>query len=240
MAITSNISTVNVNPLNWTLVWSDEFDGNILDSTKWTARDEHGGLYSPGQVSVSNGNLRLKGEHFAAGYNRSGLVSSNGKFKFRHRLVEIRAKWAHADGVRNQMWCQAPSGGDMSMNIEDTVSAGTVSGQGVCRDRAANVSITTLSGGNGTGTNKWCLIDTRDVWQNYHIWQMEWNASKVVFRLDGVEKWSITGSDVPTEELYINLALCLGYCGTNWGKALNTSQLPVELLIDYVRIYQKI
>jgi beta-glucanase (GH16 family) len=49
----------------WQLFWHDEFDGTTLNTTNWTAltrQDQNNNekeYYTPGQVSVANGNLQL-------------------------------------------------------------------------------------------------------------------------------------------------------------------------------------
>src|SRR3982751_4279180 len=49
----------------WQLFWHDEFDGNTLNTTNWTALNRQDSFnnekqyYWPGQVTVANGNLQL-------------------------------------------------------------------------------------------------------------------------------------------------------------------------------------
>lgn len=218
------------------LIFEEHFDGTSLNTAKWTARNS--GLYVPSQVSVSNSNLKIKGE-LVNGIPKSGLITTRDKFKFKYGLFEARIKYAHGDGARNQIWCQAPTGGNVSMNIEDGVSASVVASTNPCHKRDANVSITTLSGGHDPNIpNAYCLIDTRNHWQDYHIWQMEWTPDNVIFRDNGVEKWRLPAGRIPQAELYISAALCLGKCDTNWSKDINTSQLPFEFLVDYIRVYR--
>src|SRR5947208_4550082 len=69
----------------WQLFWHDEFDGNTLNTTNWTAlnrQDQNNNelqYYTPGQVSVANGNLQLTATNQSLGNKlyRSGLITSN-------------------------------------------------------------------------------------------------------------------------------------------------------------------
>jgi len=71
-SISSSIATSSAAstpaPNNWTLVWSDEFDGSNLDTTKWSYEENCKGngeelqCYTsrPENVAVSDGNLHIK------------------------------------------------------------------------------------------------------------------------------------------------------------------------------------
>ena len=68
----------------WQLSWHDEFNGNGLDTTNWdplNRQDSYNNekqYYTPGQVTVANGNLKIKDKNqpLANKLYRSGLITS--------------------------------------------------------------------------------------------------------------------------------------------------------------------
>src|ERR1051326_8152195 len=69
----------------WQLFWHDEFDGNSLNTTNWTALDRQDSFnnekqyYRPEQVTIANGNLQITATNqpLANKLYRSGLITSN-------------------------------------------------------------------------------------------------------------------------------------------------------------------
>src|SRR3954449_769329 len=69
----------------WQLFWHDEFDGNTLNTSNWTALNRQDSFnnekqyYWPGQVAVANGNLQLTAVNQPRGTKQyqSGLITSN-------------------------------------------------------------------------------------------------------------------------------------------------------------------
>lgn len=122
-----NISQENTLPPNkkWKLVWSDEFNGTELDSTKWNYRLDYWGYKSPtftqeGVELDGEGHLRInlirKGDDFYSAHLQTGsntfdiprdpdakgpwLFGKKKSAKFMHRFgyYEIRCKLPKYDG----------------------------------------------------------------------------------------------------------------------------------------------
>jgi len=113
----------------WKLVWSDEFDGDRLDDTKWTYAADCGGggnderqcyTVSPDTVSVGGGLLKLttikrKTEGLAnpwagptgpmkTGDYASGKILTKGKASWRYGRIEARARVPGGQGVWPAIW----------------------------------------------------------------------------------------------------------------------------------------
>lgn len=113
----------------WKLVWSDEFEGDRLDQTKWTYAADCGGggnderqcyAVSPETVSVKDGVLRLtaikrKTRGLAnpwagptgpmkTGDYASGKILTQGKASWRYGRIEARAKVPGGQGVWPAIW----------------------------------------------------------------------------------------------------------------------------------------
>src|SRR5258706_11814117 len=90
----------------WQLFWHDEFDGNTLNATNWTALNRQDSFnnekqyYWPGQVTVANGNLQLTAVNQPRGTKQyqSGLITSNtiygqGRYEARIDLPTTQGMW---------------------------------------------------------------------------------------------------------------------------------------------------
>jgi beta-glucanase (GH16 family) len=119
----------------WKLVWSDEFDGERLDESKWTHAADCGGggnderqcyVVSPETVSVKDGVLRLTAIKrrtqgaanpwagptgpMKTGDYASGKVLTQGKASWRYGRVEARAGVPGGQGVWPAIWMMPERG----------------------------------------------------------------------------------------------------------------------------------
>lgn len=132
----------------WSLVWSDEFDGSAVDSGNWTFQLGDGtdyGLpepgwgngerqyYQPENSAVVDGALVITAREEAVGglpYTSSRMRSNN-KFDFQYGRVEIRAKAAPGQGLWSAIWMMptdSPYGtwaASGEIDIMEVVNAGT-------------------------------------------------------------------------------------------------------------------
>lgn len=130
LALVSALSAAPAHAQNdWKLVWSDEFDGDRLDESKWTYAADCGGggnnerqcyVVSPETVSVKDGVLRLtalkrktrgSANPWAGptgpmkdGEYASGKILTQGKFSWRYGRIEARAKVPGGQGVWPAIW----------------------------------------------------------------------------------------------------------------------------------------
>ncbi|MCQ2379336.1 MAG: glycoside hydrolase family 16 protein [Victivallaceae bacterium] len=123
----------------WKLVWSDEFDGDSLDMSKWLFRTNFWGKpfrpFSDKGVEVKDGSLRLNlvrlpDGHYCSAQLQTGSLTYDipkhpddakkfwpfgvyEKPKFMHKFgyYEIRCKLPKHDGWHSAFWIQAPGVG---------------------------------------------------------------------------------------------------------------------------------
>jgi len=79
--------------------------------------------------------------------------------------------------------------------------------------------------------------------EDYHIFAIEWTADSINWLLDGTKYHSveIKNNINSTEEFHkpffilLNLAI-----GGDWpGQTIDRNKIPAQMLVDYVRVYQK-
>ena len=247
------------------LVWSDEFDGNSLDLSKWYHQTfgPNGGQWfngeqqhytdDPSNSFVSNGNLHIvaKKETITQDGVTLDYTSArlNQKFAFTYGRVDVRAKLPFGDGTWPAIWT-------LGKNINETGAYWQTQGFGTttwpaCGEldimehglHATNeVSCaihTPSSSGNTVNTE---IFGLPDVANNYHVYSMNWSPNKITFMIDDVGFYTYNpavkdDSTWPFDlEQYIILNIAMGgFAGT-----IDPNFTQSSMDIDYVRIYQNV
>lgn len=87
---------------DWNLVWSDEFNGGSLDTSKWRYFDGWGqkpwreAYYSPDQVRLENGNLVIAANQKDGRFATGGILTQ-GLFEPAYGYYEIRCRFAELE-----------------------------------------------------------------------------------------------------------------------------------------------
>jgi beta-glucanase (GH16 family) len=243
---------------NWQLVWSDEFDGDTLDLTKWSYQigtgSEYGlerwgnnelEYYKEENVSVADGLMTItaKRENIESSQFTSGRIRTidlgdwtYGRFEFRAKMPEGQGLWAAIWMLPtdNEYGGWAASGEIDIMEYlgSDTTKVyGTIHYGGQWPDNKS------------TGTS---YIDSDTAFnQDFHIFALEWEEGKLRWYVDGeryqrlTSGWYSSSAAFPAPfnkrfHILINLAV-----GGNWpGSPDLTTTFPQEMVIDYVRVYE--
>jgi beta-glucanase (GH16 family) len=108
--------SLDIQPIEWQLVFEDEFDGDSLDTSKWNI-DEGDGcpdlcgwgndeqqIYSADNITVADGVLTIEGRQEGDGTYTSGRINTKGKFDFRYGKVEVKAKIPAGQGTWPAIW----------------------------------------------------------------------------------------------------------------------------------------
>ena len=195
----------------WKLVWSDEFDGDSLDETKWNYRLNFWGYRSPTWttegVVVSDGTLKInmirKGDDFySAHLQTGGLTFDNprdetskvfwpfgkkdqAKFMHRYGYYECRCKLPKNDGWHAAFWLQAPGIG----SHPDPAVAGVECDIMENYRQHKDGSIVCGCGWGGYGNEgRWFghfqfpFEETSDGWHTYGV---DWSPEGYIFYADG-------------------------------------------------------
>ena len=98
------------------LVFEDDFEGDALDTTKWSV-DEGDGcpdlcgwgnnelqVYSADNIEVSGGTLKLEGREDGSGGYTSARINTKGKFDFQYGRVEVSARIPSGQGTWPAIW----------------------------------------------------------------------------------------------------------------------------------------
>jgi len=234
----------------WKLVWEDDFDGNEIDSTKWSRipkgesdwnrhmstvddvfRLENGSLYLRG---INNPDTTKDSRPFITG----GIWSKN-KFAFQYGRIEIRAKLGSAQGAWPAMWMLAeldkygkyPLNGEI--DIMEHLNYDTIIYQTTHSHYTLNLGQKDNPPHGGTAP-----VNANE----YNVYGLSWYPDKIVFQLNGKDTFTyprvdgVDKSQWPYDQPFF--ILIDQQLGGNWVGQVDQSQLPVEMEIDWVKVYQ--
>jgi beta-glucanase (GH16 family) len=241
----------------WQLFWHDEFDGNTLNTTNWTAlnrQDQNNNekqYYTPGQVSVANGNLQLTATNQPLGNKlyRSGLITSNmlfgqGRIEARIDLPTTKSMWPAFWMNPNQV--QWPLGGEIDI-MENKGSQPTITSSafhwqknpGPCCGQHFYVTNTYSATDNGQPVN---------FAAGFHTYAAEWdknptnNANEIRFYVDSNLFFTVDQTSAMSDANFTtakNIILNLAVGGDFDGDPNGTTVFPQTMLVDYVRVWHR-
>jgi beta-glucanase (GH16 family) len=235
------------------LVWSDEFNGSEIDRSNWS-HETFGGAGSgnnelqqytdrPANSFVENGNLVIQAlREPLNGYDyTSARMVTAGKRDFLYGRMEARIKVPVGQGFWPAFWMMPTDGfyGGWSasgeIDIMETVNtADFVAGSIHYGDSWPNNT-------HSTGQYR----DGRVFGYNFHTYAVEWEPTEFRWYIDDIPYatqtgwWSANGAyPAPFNQrffLILNLAI-----GGVWpGPPDGATQFPAQMLVDYVRVYQR-
>lgn len=181
------------------LLWSDEFDGDSLDETKWNYDFGAGGwgnrelqYYRPENNIVKDGKLAIKSEfqydedseQCVPNSYYSGRINSKGKINVKYGNIQMRAKLPKGQGTFSSGWMLGhkevwPKCGEIDL-------FGFNNQSDKC-DIVQSLHCKRFNGLAGSLSGKqWnTTIDTAT--SEYHTYGIKWTPKKIVFTIDGVE-----------------------------------------------------
>jgi beta-glucanase (GH16 family) len=251
---------------NFTMTWSDEFDGSTVDTAKWTgykcgaeqSKTRMGAWWNTDMASVKDGNLLIQTKYYDNGYKggKKGWYScglcTDGLFEQTYGYFEIRCILPKGVGMWSAFWM-------MPHNINDSIGNGGVDGAEIDVYESPNyhyklsdnVNVVTSSihydaYGAEHQHKTVCtpFIENNDPYETYTTYGVEWNDKEYIFYINGVEtgRTDFGGASQVPEYMIVN-------CNVNGtegfplngyaGDALTfDSPQPTDLVVDYVRVYQ--
>ncbi|AGK95416.1 family 16 glycosylhydrolase [Clostridium pasteurianum] len=262
--IESNIDPTSANAsdilTDRVLVWSDEFNGKTLDTSKWRyvfgRRDLDNGTprqYYPldpsKNVYIENGNLVLKAikNNPYPNYNWSAaFVETNNLFEFQYGRIEARIKYSDVPGSYATLWTLGANY-DRTQKLVDGKSDENI---GVPWPKSGEMDIAEFNStgspacnlhyGDNASTHK--QIGRTSLGVNgteWHIYAVEWTPESIKFYVDGVLKRSVNLDDL-TYNNYNSFKLpyyLMINSGVAWDNKPSANVNELTTLVDWVRVY---
>lgn len=269
----------------WKLVWSDEFNGSAIDTTKWDF-DIDNGFYTsdtrqwvsgwgndelqhysraPENAFVKDGMLHIRAmkESLLSGYTSARLKTrdrfGNSLFCKRYGRFEFRVKLPLGKGLFPAIWL---------LPQDDVYGTWPASGEIdiiEAEGQKSNQILSAIHYGSRWPANRFVRKDyifpDHEIISDFHVYALEWEPGEIRWYVDGHHYstqsfwWSSSktvnrlGVDPAAEsdinpwpapfDQSFNIIMNLAVAGRVTGDPDQTTVFPAEMVVDYVRVYNK-
>jgi len=225
------------------LVFSDDFDGDTLDTDTWNYEIGNGTngwgngevqYYTEDNVKVQDGNLVITARREAeSGFDfTSGRITTQDNYEFTFGRVEARAKLPEGGGTWPAIWMLGAN-----FDVVGWPETGEIDIMEWVGNNPNEIS-SALHFPENFGSN--AVFDSTPI-QNasseFHTYSVEWTQDNIIFLLDGVEFFTFTNDDsLPFNKdffLIMNVAM-----GGGFGGDIDPAFQESTMEVDYIRVYQ--
>lgn len=247
------------------LVWSDEFDGDKVDESKWQIIDgmwNHAAIYNKGAVSIKKEGdksyLSIRSKNYnssqelieAVGWDRydnkdmpdkvtwsSGRIESKDKYSFQHGRVAVRAKVNDSKGIWPAIWMLA-----QDETGHDEIDILEYLGQDAWDAWTTNHFGILAKNKESHGV----AHKNFEAWsQEFHVYEVEWSPEKLTWFIDGKKVFESTRGKDGRDGMHTRpmFPILETQVGDGWvgdvDYSRNMTKQDSEYLIDWIRIYQE-
>ncbi len=250
---------------NWSMMWSDEFNGSAIDSGTWTHETGSGGWgnnekqnYTTNSDNsyIENGKLIIKAIHTVGRpHNQrdsytSARLKTQGKFNFRYGLLVARMKSPEGQGLWPAIWMLGESISSVGWPQSGEIDLFEMFGHTDLTFRQASGAVhwsgdRTGCQRSGTPTHRFCggkYTDSEKLSAGFNNYSLEWNEERLVWRFNGVVFYTLNISNSEFDEFrtgnfFILANVAVG--GNPFGSFPPTSSTPFPqtMEIDWIRVY---
>jgi beta-glucanase (GH16 family) len=243
----------------WQLVWSDEFEGTALDTTKWEWEvNARGGgnnelqYYTdrPANTEVEDGVLALiaRRERFTGPEGTreytSARIRTKARGDWKYARIEIRAKMPVGQGIWPAIWM---------MPTDNVYGGWAASGEIDIMEylgQKPHEVFGTLHYGAAWPKNvhtgqTFTAPNGRRFDEGFHVFALEWEEGEMRWYVDGEHyqtqtKWHTDSAPFPAPfDQRFHLIMNVAVGGNLPGAPDDQTTFPQAMLVDYVRVYQQ-
>lgn len=240
-------------PAGYSLVWADEFDGDVLDASKWgphqpgprrSAINVDEAVYVDGQGHLAIDTWTEDGVHY------TGMVNTRDRFEPTYGWIEARISFQDmAPGMWSAFWMQSR---DMGSLLGDPGASGVeIDIQEARAECAPGCDISNLWQGSiywdGYGADMQRLSTGRLVPGlgdgGFHVFALEWTPDAYRFYVDGRLLWTPDDPPISHRGEFIVLSSEIesvpSFSGFIPEEGYGTrEESTTRMVVDYVRVYQ--
>jgi len=237
----------------YTLIWRDEFEGNMSEDWVFEVGDGCPNLcgwgnnelqfYRRENAEVKDGNLIItaKQENVGGKQYTSSRMKTQGNQSFTFGRIDIRAVLPKGQGIWPAFWMLGESITEVGWPACGEIDImEMVGGMASGRDNTTHGTLHWSNNGSYASTGGKKSLSEGILNDNFHVFSIIWDAAKISWLLDGEQFHQIDISPSHMDEfrepqfLLFNLAV-----GGNWpGSPDGTTSFPQQLVVDYVRVFQ--
>lgn len=234
------------------MTWSEEFDGNELDTKTWSYEIGRGNngwgnaehqYYTSRQENckLQDGKLIITAKHdqnylgSGANYTSARIITRN-KVDFKYGRIEARIKVPSARGVWPAFWMLPTTGGWPHGGEIDIMEVSDLN------PTELHGTIHYFSGSHQFSGAK---LNDGTVWSNdYHTYSVEWEPKEIRWYVDGryygkQTPSTTTGGAWPFDDQNFFIILNVAVGGNFTKTAPQSADYPVTMEVDYIRVYKR-
>jgi beta-glucanase (GH16 family) len=242
----------------WTVVWEDNFDGTALDESRWSVQTGDGcdvnlcgwgnnelQWYQADNLTVADGLLTITARRESMGGKNytSARIRSYRKGDWTYAKVEFRARMPRGRGMWPAIWMLPTdnyygvwaASGEIDivelLGHEPNKVLGTLHYGG------------TFPGNQNSGSHY--TLDQGTFADDFHTFAMEWEEGEIRWYVDGElyqtqTFWFTSGGTFPAPfDRRFHLLINLAVGGNLPGNPDAGTQFPQELVVDWIKVYQR-
>lgn len=223
-------------PTGYTLAWSDEFNGDKLDLTRWEHRTDskHWSTQSAANVSVTGGKLVLTLKKEAMNdkaYTGAGVISRE---TFQYGYYEARLKVPTGAGWHTSFWMMKHDGAGGTGTTQATQELDACEQDSINPGRySVNVHRWNPEPHQQFGYKE---VATPDLSADFHVFGCEFTPETVKYFFDGKLVQTVDAAPFTHGEQHLWLTSIATHLGGT--KAVDETKLPATAEYDWVRFYK--
>lgn len=247
---------------DFSLAWSDEFDGTSLDREKWhghgfsegSTHIRRGSYWDIDMARVEDGCLHIATEYYPEGLNGNGKpgwytcgIDTSGLFEQKYGYFEIRCILPEGEGLWSAFWMLCPGMGNTgdggTDGAEIDIYESPFYGERIPNRVTSNIHIDGY-GEDHKSTNV-CepYILFNNPYESFNTYGLEWNENEYIFYVNGIETGRSDFGGASRAPEYLILSVEVGgedaQPQDSWaGSGLTDESKPTDFIVDYVRVYQ--
>lgn len=244
--------TPSVQLSGYQLAWQDEFNGNSLDTGKWSidTGKRKGATNCAEALNVSNGLLTIT-TFTESGVHKTGFIKTAGKYEPVYGFFEARIRFNTTSGEWGAFWLQSDRMGTQLGNpdlcgAEIDIVEHRAYNQGNKNNLENQIMSTIHWDGYGTSHKNDTYTHSLGSSLNgqWHVFAVLWTDQGYSFYIDGQQYWTTSqGLSKYKEHILLTCEVMdnsndwVGNIPANGFGSLSTSSTRME--VDWVRVWQK-
>lgn len=240
--------------VGYTLVWSDEFNGNSL-SSDWIHEvgNDPGGLpgwgnnelqfYTEENTIVEDGLLKITAkQQSVSSFNyTSSRIKTQDLQSFKYGRIDVRAAIPYSKGFWPAIWMLGNNINSVGWPYCGEIDIMELIGGGSFNDRTIYGTVHWDDGGSQASFGDSNSLPNGEIYaEEFHVFSIIWNESSIKFLRDDQQYHVVDTTPSELDEFnnefffILNLAI-----GGNWpGNPDASSVFPQTMAVDYIRVFQ--
>lgn len=255
----SNGERIDMSKFEEQPVFVDEFEGDSLDLSKWTAMNytRRGGYWDKDLIEVHDGNLYIKTKYIEQGINGkpagwyTACIETKNKYEQKYGYMECRCIFPKGYGHWSAFWMMNDSVNNVNGDGKDGSEIDIMESAFWANKKLKNSTGHAIhydgyfEDHKQTGTGNWRI--SGDPYNEYHTYGVEWNEKEYRFYIDGKLTGVTDFGGVSRSPEFLILSVEIGgddgVPDNSWvGKSIEANpegkDFSSEFIVDYVKCYQ--